>query len=75
MCQATDFEAVENHLVGHALTDLYRLYEQAKQRPDADAAADAGNPLSFFVAHIQKADQPYRNQASQSSNFIASLPA
>lgn len=32
MCRATDFEAVEDHL-GHALTDLYRLYEQAKQPP------------------------------------------
>jgi hypothetical protein len=48
---------------------------QAKQGPEADAMAFMGNPLSFFVAYIHKAVQPYRNQASQSSNFIASLPA
>ena len=37
MYEASDFEAAEDHL-GHALTDFYRLYEQAKQPPSSPAS-------------------------------------
>jgi hypothetical protein len=40
MCEAADFEAAEDHL-GHALTDFYRLYEQARQPPASPASRRA----------------------------------
>jgi hypothetical protein len=40
ICEATDFEAAEDHL-GHALTDVYRLYERAKQPPSSPASRRA----------------------------------
>jgi hypothetical protein len=38
-CQAEDFETIEIHL-GHAMEDLYRLYELAKKPPPSKAARD-----------------------------------
>jgi hypothetical protein len=40
LCEAADFDAAEIHL-GHAMEDLYRLYELAKQPPSSKAARDA----------------------------------
>jgi hypothetical protein len=37
MCAASDFEAAEDHF-GHALADVYSLYELAKQPPSDKAA-------------------------------------
>jgi hypothetical protein len=40
VCQAADFATAEIHL-GHAMEDLYRLYELAKQPPSSRASRDA----------------------------------
>lgn len=40
IAEAADFEAAESHL-GHAMEDLYRLYELAKQPPLTKALREA----------------------------------
>jgi hypothetical protein len=40
LCEAADFDTAEVHL-GHAMEDLYRLYELAKKPPSSSRARDA----------------------------------